>query len=36
MGALTFCVSFLMFFLTSFVAYKLCVIWVGEDNDSNI
>ena len=35
MGALTFCVSFLMsFFLKLIVACRLCVIYVREDNDS--
>ena len=37
MGALTFCVSPLItFFLKLIVACRLCVIYVREDNDSNV
>ena len=37
MGALPFLFFFLIpFFLKSIVAYRLCVIYVWEDNDSNV
>ena len=37
MGALIFCCSFLIyFFLKLIVACRLCVIYVREDNDSNV
>ena len=37
MDALTFCVSFfIFFFLKLIVACRLCVIYVMEDNDSNV
>ena len=37
MGALTFLLYFLIpFFLKLIVACRLCVIYVREDNDSNV
>ena len=37
MGALTFLLYFLIpFFLKVIVACRLCVIYVREDNDSNV
>ena len=37
MGALTFCFSFLIpLFLKLIVDCRLCVIYVREDNDSNV
>ena len=36
MGALFFVFLFNIFFVKLIVAYKLCVIYVREDNDSNV
>ena len=37
MGALTFCASFLIYFVWKLiVAGGLCVIYVKESNDSNV
>ena len=36
MGALTFCVSFLFIFLKLIITWKLCIIYVREDNDFNV
>ena len=36
MGALTFLFFFISFFLKFIVAYRLCVIYVSEDNDFNV
>ena len=37
MGALTFlCLFFYIFFLKVIVACILCIIYVREDNDSNV